>query len=298
MTVVSSPFCMENQNCGSGEKMQKKIAVINDIAGYGRCAMTVILPILSYMGVQGCPLPTSIFSNNTAFPNFFMDDYTDRMEAYIENWDKIGLKFEGIATGYLGSVRQIDIVKRFIRDFSKEDTLVIVDPVMGDHGRLYSAYTVELCKELGKLVALADIITPNLTEACHLTDMPYKAQGWKRKELYAMAQELACMGPSRVVITGIPQGEFIANFVYVKEPKTDVRSGFIRIHKAGAERCGTGDVFASIIAADAVKGVPFDRSVRKASGFVKKCIIASLELQTPPTDGVPFEEILYQLKRD
>ena len=155
-----------------------------------------------------------------------------------------------------------------------------------------------MCKELGKLVALADIITQNLTEACHLTDMPYKAQGWKRKELYAMAQELACMGPSRVVITGIPQGEFIANFVYVKEPKTDVRSGFIRIHKAGAERCGTGDVFASIIAADAVKGVPFDRSVRKASGFVKKCIIASLELQTPPTDGVPFEEILYQLKRD
>ena len=84
--------------------------------------MTVILPILSYMGVQGCPLPTSIFSNNTAFPNFFMDDYTDRMEAYIENWDKIGLTFDGIATGYLGSVRQIDIVKRFIHDFSREET--------------------------------------------------------------------------------------------------------------------------------------------------------------------------------
>ena len=113
--------------------------------------MTVILPILSYMGVQGCPLPTSIFSNNTAFPNFFMDDYTDRMEAYIENWDKIGLTFDGIATGYLGSVRQIDIVKRFIHDFSREDTLVVVDPVMGDHGRLYSAYTVELCTELGKI---------------------------------------------------------------------------------------------------------------------------------------------------
>lgn len=278
--------------------MQKKIAVINDIAGYGRCAMTVILPILSYMGVQGCPLPTSIFSNNTAFPDFFMDDYTDRMEAYIEKWGKIGLKFDGIATGYLGSVRQIDIVRHFIHDFSREDTLVIVDPVMGDHGRLYSAYTVELCKELGKLVALADIITPNLTEACYLTDIPYQEKGWKKKELSAMAEKLASMGPSRVVITGIPQGEFIANYVYVRETEADVHSSFIRIHKAGAERCGTGDVFASIIAADAVKDVPFDRSVRKASGFVKKCITASLELETPPTDGVPFEEILYRLKRD
>ncbi len=278
--------------------MQKKIAVINDIAGYGRCAMTVILPILSYMGVQGCPLPTSIFSNNTAFPNFFMDDYTYRMEAYIENWDKIGLTFDGIATGYLGSVRQIDIVKRFIHDFSREDTLVVVDPVMGDHGRLYSAYTVELCKELGRLVALADIITPNLTEACYLTDQPYKETGWKKKELYAMARCLAAMGPSRVVITGIPQGEFIANYVYVEEEGKEAQAGFIRIHKAGAERCGTGDVFASIIASDAINGVPFDRSVRKASGFVKKCITASIELETPPTDGVPFEEILYKLKRN
>lgn len=278
--------------------MQKKIAVINDIAGYGRCAMTVILPILSYMGVQGCPLPTSIFSNNTAFPSFFMDDYTDRMETYIENWAKIGLTFDGIATGYLGSVRQIDIVKRFICDFSKEDTLVVVDPVMGDHGRLYSAYTVELCRELGKLIALADIITPNLTEACYLTDRPYKETGWKKKELCAMAEQLAAMGPSRVVITGIPQGEFIANYVYVKETGKEDQSGFIRIHKAGAERCGTGDVFASIIAADAVNGVPFDRSVRKASGFVKKCITAAIELETSPTDGVPFEEILYKLKRN
>ncbi len=283
---------------GRAAMMQRKVAVVNDIAGYGRCAMTVILPILSYMGVQGCPLPTSVFSSNTAFPYFFMDDYTDRMEEYIENWGKIGLTFDGIATGYLGSVRQIDIVKGFIHDFSREDTLVIVDPVMGDHGRLYSAYTVELCKELRKLAALADIITPNLTEACHLTGMPYKESGWKRKELAAMAQELAAMGPSRVVITGIPQGEFIANYVYVKENGSDERSGFIRIHKAGAERCGTGDVFAAIITADAVNGVDFDRSVRKASGFVKKCITAAIELGTPPTDGAPFEGILYQLKRN
>lgn len=279
--------------------MQKKIAVINDIAGYGRCAMTVLLPIISYLGVQACPLPTSIFSSNTAFPDFFMDDYTDRMEAYIESWEKIGLNhgFHGIATGYLGSVRQIEIVKRFIREFAGEDTLVIVDPVMGDHGRLYSAYTVELCTELKKLVALADIVTPNLTEACHLADMPYKETGWKRKELFAMAGRLAAMGPSRVVITGIPQGAYLANYVFVKEDRKEPTARLSRVHKAGEERCSTGDVFTAVIAADAVNGVPFDRSVRKAAGFVKRCVEEAVVLGTPPAEGVPFERILYRLKR-
>ena len=279
--------------------MQKKIAIINDIAGYGRCAMTVLLPIISYMGVQSCPLPTSIFSSNTAFPDFFMDDYTDRMEAYLESWKKIGLKgrFDGIATGYLGSVRQIEIVKRFVREFSGDDTLVIVDPVMGDHGRLYSAYTVELCTELRELVALADIVTPNLTEACHLADMPYKEKGWKRKELYALAERLAAMGPSHVVITGIPQGEYLANYVFVKEKQEKPAARLIRIHRAGEERCSTGDVFTAIVAADAVNGVPFDQSVKKAAGFVKQCVEEAVKLETPPAEGVPFETVLYRLKR-
>lgn len=277
--------------------MQKKIVVINDIAGYGRCAMTVLLPIISYMGVQACPLPTSIFSNHTAFPHFFMDDYTERMEAYIDNWKKLGLTFDGIATGYLGSVRQIDIVKRFICEFSGENTLVLVDPVMGDHGRLYSAYTAELCTELRKLVALADIITPNLTEACYLLDLPYRETGWKRKELFAMAERLSAMGPSKVVITGIAQGEFIANYVYGKDGDGEPKARLSRIHKADTQRCGTGDVFAAVIAADAVNGVPFEQSVKKAAVFVKQCIEKAAEWKTPSTDGVPFEELLYKLKR-
>lgn len=278
--------------------MQKRIAVVNDIAGYGRCAMTVLLPVISYMGVQACPLPTSIFSSNTAFPHFFMDDYTDRMEEYIENWKKIGAAFDGIATGYLGSVRQIDIVRRFVREFSGENTVVIVDPVMGDHGRLYSAYTVELCTELRKLVELADIITPNLTEACHLAGIEYKESGWKRRELFGLTKSLSDMGPSHVVITGIPQGEYIANYVYETRTGEEPAARLIRVHRAGEERCSTGDVFAAIVAADALNGVPFDRSVKKASVFVKQCIGKALELGTPPEDGVPFETVLYRLKRE
>ena len=274
--------------------MQKKIAVINDISGFGRCSITVTLPILSYLGVQCCPVPTAILSSHMGYPHYFIDDYTDRMKAYIENWRKLGLRFEGIMTGFLGSAEQIDIVKGFIRDFSKKDTLVIVDPVMGDHGKIYITYTEEMCTEMKKLVALSDITTPNLTEACKLSDTPYKAAGWRKRELYAMAEKIASFGPAKVVITGIPQGGFIANYIY----EQGVEPRIIRTHKVDAERSCTGDVFTSIISADGGNGVPFDRSVRKASGFVKKCILKSVEMEIPKTDGVCFEEVLYQLKRE
>lgn len=272
---------------------QKKIAVINDMSGFGRCSLAVSMPIISYMGIQCCPVPTSIFSNHTGFKEYFFDDYTDRMEMYISKWHHLDLKFEGITSGFLGSKKQIEMVIRFIEEFRSGRTKVIIDPVMGDHGKVYATYNDEMCEEMQRLVKYADIITPNLTECCRLTDTPYKETGWRKKELYVMAEKLFDKGPDKVVITGIPQGEFIANYVMEKgkEPK------ILRTHKAGTERSGTGDVFASIIAADAVNGVAFDESVKKASNFVKKCILKSVELDIPRTDGVCFEEILYTLKR-
>lgn len=273
---------------------QKKIAVINDLSGFGRCSLAVSMPVISYMGIQCCPVPTSIFSNHTGFPEFFFDDYTAHMDDYISMWQKLGLKFEGITSGFLGSKEQIETVIRFVEQFRSGRTKVIIDPVMGDYGKLYATYTEEMCEEMRRLVAYADIITPNLTECCRLTGTPYKEKGWKKKELREMAEALFAQGPGKVVITGIPQGEFIANYVMEKgkEPR------LLRTHKAGTERSGTGDVFASVIAADAVNGVAFDRSVKKASNFVKKCILKSMELGIPQTDGVCFEEILYSLKRD
>lgn len=272
---------------------QKKIAVINDLSGFGRCSLAVSMPIISYMGIQCCPVPTSVFSNHTGFKDYFFDDYSDKIDEYISKWHKLGLKFEGIASGFLGSRKQIETVIRFIEEFKSGRTTVIIDPVMGDHGKLYATYTEELCSEMERLTAYADIITPNLTECCKLTGMPFKEIGWKKKELNEMAEILFEKGPDKVVITGIPQGEFLANYVVEKGKEARI----IRTHKAGTERSGTGDVFSSIIASDAVNGVDFDRSVKKASGFVKKCIIKSMELQIPRTDGVCFEEILYTLKR-
>lgn len=271
---------------------QKKIAVINDISGFGRCSIAVSMPIISAMKVQCCPVPTSIFSNHTGFSEFFFDDYTAKMQQYIDNWKKLNLEFDGILTGFLGSEKQIEIVEQFFADFCTMRTTVIIDPVMGDHGRPYSTYTHELCQAMKKLVAYADILTPNLTEACILTDTPYHEGHWKTKELIALARQLAQQGPKKIVITGVPQKAYVSNLVY--EQGKDAK--LLRTLRIGSERSGTGDVFSSIVAADAVNHVPFEQSVRKASRFIKKCILRSIEMNIPKTDGVCFEEFLATLR--
>ena len=272
---------------------QKKIAVINDFSGFGRCSIAVALPILSVMKVQCCPLPTSIFSNHTGFPSYFFEDYTSRMVPYMQEWKKLDIHFNGICSGFLGSKEQIEIVKKFFKEFKTEETQIIVDPVMGDYGKPYPTYTEEMCGEMKKLVEFADILTPNVTEACVLTDTPYKEK-WKIEEIQEMAEKIHAMGPKKIAITGIVQGGFIANFCYEEGQQPKV----LRTHKEGTQRSGTGDIFASIIAADAVNGVPFYKSVKKASDFIKKCIIRSQELNIPLTDGVCFEEVLGKLKTD
>lgn len=272
---------------------QKKIAVINDLSGMGRCSLTVSLPIISHMGIQCCPVPTAILSNHTGYPTYYFDDYTDHLADYTAQWKNLGFAFDGIVTGFLGSASQIQIVRDFLNTFRGNDTKVIVDPVMGDHGKLYATYTEELCREMRGLVETADITTPNLTEACSLAGIPYKESGWHRRELQEIAHRILELGPDKVVITGIPQGEFIANYVCErgKSPR------MLRTHRVGTGRPGTGDVFASIIAADSVNEVVFEQSVRKASGFVKKCIQRSMELEVPSNDGVCFELLLPQLKK-
>lgn len=270
---------------------QKKMAVINDLSGFGRCSIAVELPIISAMKIQCCFVPTAVFSNHTGFKSFFLEDFTDKMRPYMDEWRKLELHFQGICTGFLGSPQQIAIVTDFLKDFKEAETVVVVDPVMGDYGKMYPTYSMETCLKMRELIPLADIITPNLTEACILAGIPYEEK-WSRKKLLWLAETLSVMGPEKVVITGIIQGEFIANYCY--EKGADPR--IFRTIKAGTQRSGTGDIFASLIAADAVNGVPFEQSVKKAGRFIKKCILKSIEMGIPLTDGVCFEEFLHTLK--
>ena len=191
----------------------------------------------------------------------------------------------------MGSKDQIRIVSDFIERFADEKTIVVVDPVMGDYGKAYATYTDELCNEMKKLVKYADILTPNLTEACIIADEPYKKKR-RMKDLQSLAEKLSEMGPKKIVITGIEQGDYIANYCFERGKEGKIR----KTHKVGTQRSGTGDIFASIIAADAVNGVDFYDSVKKASQFIKKCIEKSIEMDLPLTDGVCFEELLCKLK--
>lgn len=269
---------------------QKKIALFNDYTGFGKCAVTVQLPIISHMKLQCCPVPTAILSNHTAYDEYYFEDYTLNMNKYLEMWEKLGLRFEGVCSGFLGSVSQIEIVKNFIERFCKEDAVIIVDPIMGDEGEMYKTYTQEMCERMKELVHIADVITPNITEACILADVPYRTK-WSKQELLELAGRLTELGPEKIVITGIETEKTLSNYVYVKNQYAEL----IRTRKMGVIRCGTGDVFSSIIAADAVNGEDFVKSVKKATKFVTECLKETIRLDMAPTDGVAFEEILYKL---
>lgn len=266
----------------------KKLALINDLAGYGRCSLTEALPIISAMRVQACPVPTSLFSNHTGFPTHFMHDCTPYMPDYLDAWARLGIRFDGIYCGFLGSAGQVSIVEDYLR--SCPGTPFILDPVLGDHGRAYRTITEEHCRRMKSLLCRASIITPNITEACLLTDTPYRESGWDAGRLLLLARQLHAMGPERVVITGLREGEDYVNFI--SEGTSCQQTNVNRAHSAGHSWHGTGDIFASIIAADALNAVPFPRSVEKAAFFVRTCIEASIRLGIPESDGVCFENFL------
>lgn len=269
---------------------QKKIAVINDFCGFGRCSITVSLPIISAMGIQCCPVPTSVFSNHTAYDSFYFTDFTDHMEEYIEQWKKLGLTFSGILTGYLGSPHQIDIVTAFLEHFRKAGTTTVVDPVMGDGGKLYHSYSPLLAERMSHLIKYADILTPNLTEATILTGTEYRPD-MSDAELENICRKLAAEGPEKIVISGLERGDQLVNFVYEQGKKTIT----VGRHKVGVCRSGTGDVFSSIIAADAVNGKEFLKSVEHAADFIAKAMVRTTELDLPRPDGICFEEFLKEL---
>lgn len=268
---------------------QKKIAVINDFCGFGRCSIAAAMPIISALKIQCCPLPTSIFSNHTGFESFYFNDYTEFMQKYIDEWKKLNLRFNGILSGFLGSSEQIEIVTDFIKQFKDENTITIIDPVMGDYGKLYPTYSPVLAEKMKNLVPLADILTPNLTEACILTDYAYN-KDIDETELEVICKKLSEMGPKKIVISGLERGDDLENFIYVNGKTT-----IIKEHKVGPFRSGTGDVFSSIIAADAVNGKDLEESVRHASGFIAKVLRKTIELDIPKTDGICFEECLTEI---
>ena len=291
---MGAPFHARPRTGTGGQPLtarQKRIALINDITGFGRCSVTVQLPLISAMRVQACPLPTAILSVHTGFPNHYLDDYTDRMRPYMENWAANALEFDAILTGFLGSERQIEVVLECIARFKQRTTQLVVDPVMGDNGSLYSSYTPALCAKMRQLLPQADVVTPNLTEACQLLGADYPTGGLVTEDALArMAAEIAAMGPRTVIITGLHAGENVRTYLYA-----DGCGRSFDNPKVGRDRSGAGDAFSAIIAAALVRGIPLAEGVPRAADFIGHCLTYAEELDLPWNHGLPFEEFMGEL---
>ncbi len=266
----------------------KKCAVINDFSGFGRCSIAVALPILSAMRVQCCALPTAILSNHTGYPSYHFDSYTDKMAAYANEWKKLNLEFDTIFSGFLGCSEQIDIVLKFFSDFKTDSNIIIVDPVMADNGKVYSTYSQELCDKMKNLAARADIITPNVTEACILAGEKYIGEDISEEFARKLAETLSG-GVRSVVITGITNGDAITTFVFDREDK--------KYHSVNTRRIkesypGTGDLFASVLCGAVTNGSSLLEATQFAAKFVEQTTEYTSRFDTDHNDGIAFEPFL------
>lgn len=267
----------------------KKVATINDLSGVGRCSLTAAIPVLSTLGVQCCPFPTAVLSCHTGFKEFTFLDTTDEMLKYRKSWDNLNIDFECIYSGFLGSEKQIDIVLDFIKE--REEALIVIDPVMGDNGKVYSTFTKEMCNKMKKLVSIADIVTPNLTEACILTEEEYSDNSNDEKILN-IAKKISSMGPEKVIITGIIRENKVVNFAYNNAEKSffKVESDF-----NNKSYSGTGDIFTSIVIGLILNGHDLNYSVEKATEFIYKTIEYTSKFNTDTREGIMFELFLKEL---
>lgn len=278
--------------------MQKKIALVNDVTGFGRCSIAVMAPIVSAMKIQAVIVPTAILSVHTQFPVYYFDDYTPKMRDYIKTYKELQLSFDAIATGFMGSTEQIDIVIDFIKSFKTDHNFVLVDPVMGDYGKLYKTYTPDMCEKMKELVQYADFITPNLTELCILLGREYPGERIALEKIHQMCKELAKMGPKYIVVTGINLSKTqIANYIFSSDDSEADEDDFriVIVDRIGGDRSGTGDVISAIIAGMYMNGHSVYESVKKAADFVSKCIRYCEENKVPNHYGLSFEMFIGEL---
>ena len=268
-----------------------RVAAIHDLSGFGRCSLTVALPILSVMGVQCCPLPTAFLSTHTGgFEGFTFLDMTNEMPKVAAHWKSLDLRFQAIYSGFLGSARQIDMVADFIREFRETDTVVVIDPVMGDHGQVYQTYTSAMCSGTARLAELADVITPNLTEAALLLGLSYDALPAGERGCLEIAERLSLDGRRSVVVTGASAAPDLTGAACF-DAQTG-QSQMIQTRRVPREFHGTGDVFASVLTGALTQGKSLPEAAREAVEFIRLCGERTAAQGLPMREGVDFEPLL------
>ncbi len=273
----------------------KKIAAIHDLSGVGRCSLSVILPTMSVMGVQVCPVPTAVLSTHTGgLGNFVFHDLTDYVSEALRHYLELNLEFDCIYSGFLGSEAQIAHCVDFIRSYP--NALAVVDPVMGDKGKPYKTYTARMCRRMSELACMADLITPNLTEAYMLLGEPYPAAPLTVSEAKKALVKLAGLGPKLVIITGAEMADGkVANLAYDREKSTFWR---IDCDYVPVSYPGTGDIFASVVVGALLNQDSLPMAVERASRFLELAIKTTYGYGTDPRMGVMLENCLFWLTEE
>lgn len=268
-------------NCG-------RVAAINDISGLGRCSLTVIIPTLSAMGVQVCPVPTAVLSAHTGYSEFVLRDLTDFIKPALEHYKKMGTEFDCVYSGFLASSEQIDHCLDFFKSFP--NALKVVDPVMGDNGKAYATYTKELCTRMSELVAVADIITPNLTEAAILLSEEFPTAPMRSSEVKSWLVRLSKQGAKIVVITSVELADGGMSVVgYDKENNSfwKIKNNYVPAHYSG-----TGDMFTSVFIGGLLKGDSLPIAMNRAAAFTELVVKTTYSYQIPWTQGLMLESQL------
>lgn len=268
----------------------KRIITVQDISCIGKCSLTVALPVISAMGVEACVLPTAVLSTHTAFQNFTFRDLTQDIAPITQHWKSEKIHFDAIYTGYLGSINQIELMHQLIDDFGGKDTITIVDPCMADNGKLYAGFTEEFSLSMRSLCSRADVILPNMTEACYLLGIPYKASGYDREYIQKILMDLASLGAKRIILKGV---DFNQNKIGIASYDSTTDSfGWYFHEKLTSNFHGTGDIFASTLTGALMRGLPLEKSYRLAADFVVQCIKNTLSHKDYNWYGVDFESAI------
>lgn len=267
----------------------KRIATVQDISCLGKCSLTVALPIISAMGVECCVVPTAVLSTHTMFSRFTFRDLTEDIPEILDHWEEEKFHFDAIYTGYLGSFQQLDQVSDM---FDRFDGLRIIDPVMADHGKLYTGFTEEFAKAMAKLCGKADIILPNLTEAAFMLDVPYTEE-YDRAYIQDMLKQLTGLGAKCAVLTGVSFEAGKVGFMGYDSEKNE----FFEYYndKVDAAYHGTGDIFASTTVGGLMRGLSLVKALTVAADYTKECIRITKKVPVDLGYGVYFEALMPQL---
>lgn len=273
----------------------KRIVTIQDISCVGKCSLTVALPIISAMGIETAVIPTAVLSTHTAFKNFTYRDLSSDLPEIAKHWKQEKFDFDGIYTGYLGSIEQIDMLKEFFKDFKTDNNFIFIDPVMADNGKLYTGFDQKFALEMKGLCKMADVIVPNLTEASYMLEREYK-ENYAEEEIKEMLIELSELGPKQVILTGV---SFKENELGVMSYNKDTKEFFSYFReKIPAKYHGTGDIFASTLVGALVNNNSLEEALKIAVEYVWKTINDTYITNKEDAYGVNFEsKIAYLIDR-